>query len=96
MFTPIVSRQWWHNLKSMKKTILFLLLFPMVLLGQSTNQNYVKTTNYREAGGTNPQSQVTYFDGLGRPIQTIAQQQSGTGTDMITHIEYDGFGRPVK
>ncbi|WP_306354303.1 DUF6443 domain-containing protein, partial [Flavobacterium sp. '19STA2R22 D10 B1'] len=80
----------------MKKIVYALLLFPMIVVGQSINQNYVKTTNYREAGAANPQSQVTYFDGLGRPIQQIAQQQSGTGTDMITHIEYDSFGRPVK
>ena len=39
---------------------------------------------------------VTYFDGLGRPIQTIAIGQGGNGGDLITPVEYDGFGRQLK
>ncbi|WP_068845725.1 DUF6443 domain-containing protein, partial [Flavobacterium chilense] len=39
---------------------------------------------------------VTYFDGLGRPIQTIAIGQGGNGSDLITPVEYDGFGRQLK
>lgn len=39
---------------------------------------------------------ITYFDGLGRPIQQIAHRQSGTGNDLITHMEYDAFGRKKK
>ena len=40
--------------------------------------------------------QISYFDGLGRPIQQIAHKQSNTGKDIVTHIEYDVFGRQVK
>lgn len=40
--------------------------------------------------------QISYFDGLGRPIQQIAHKQSNTGKDIVTHIEYDIFGRQVK
>lgn len=40
--------------------------------------------------------QITYFDGLGRPIQQIAHKQSNTGKDIVTHIEYDTFGRQTK
>nr|WP_199001718.1 DUF6443 domain-containing protein [Flavobacterium sp. ASV13] len=39
---------------------------------------------------------VTYFDGLGRPIQSMAIGQGGSGQDVITPMEYDGFGRQVK
>jgi RHS repeat-associated protein len=39
---------------------------------------------------------VTYFDGLGRPVQTIAIGQGGNAEDIITPIEYDGFGRQEK
>ena len=39
---------------------------------------------------------VTYFDGLGRPIQTIAIGQGAGGKDIITPMEYDGFGRQTK
>ncbi|MBL7709155.1 MAG: hypothetical protein JNJ86_08775 [Chitinophagaceae bacterium] len=38
-----------------------------------------------------------YFDGLGRPIQTVMKQGSletgGTATDMVSAVEYDEFGR---
>jgi RHS repeat-associated protein len=78
------------------KKILFLLLVPVLVLAQSQNQNYVKTTTYKGAGATLPVAQVTYFDGLGRPIQQIANGQSNTGKDIVTHIEYDTFGRQVK
>lgn len=39
---------------------------------------------------------ITYFDGLGRPVQTTAIGQGGNGSDIITPVEYDGFGRQVK
>jgi RHS repeat-associated protein len=42
------------------------------------------------------QESITYFDGLGRPVQKNAIRQGGDVSDIITHIEYDGFGRQVK
>jgi RHS repeat-associated protein len=39
---------------------------------------------------------ITYFDGLGRPIQNIANKQSNSGKDIVTPIEYDTFGRQTK
>jgi RHS repeat-associated protein len=80
------------------KNILYILLFlPVFVLGQTTTQNYIKTLIYKQETTTsNPayaNASVTYFDGLGRPIQQIANKQSGTDKDLITHIEYDGFGR---
>ncbi|WP_346425742.1 DUF6443 domain-containing protein [Flavobacterium sp. KMS] len=70
----------------------------------SSDHNYVITTNYKEPVKTvlsNPspnqaQTSITYFDGLGRPIQQIANQQSNLGKDIITHIGYDDFGRQTK
>lgn len=38
----------------------------------------------------------TFFDGLGRPIQQKAFQQSNTGGDIVTHIGYDDWGRQPK
>ncbi|TCP25151.1 RHS repeat-associated protein [Tenacibaculum skagerrakense] len=42
------------------------------------------------------QESITYFDGLGKPIQQIAIGQSPDGKDIIQHIEYDEFGRISK
>ncbi|REC69947.1 RHS repeat-associated core domain-containing protein, partial [Chryseobacterium elymi] len=39
---------------------------------------------------------VQYFDGLGRPKQVVNIKASPLGRDVVTHIEYDGFGRQVK
>ena len=41
------------------------------------------------------QTSITYFDGLGRAVQQIANRQSSAGKDIITHIAYDSFGRQV-
>jgi len=83
-----------------------LVLFPVIAIGQTTTQNYIKTTTYKQpfteanlpTVPTPAQSSqnVTYFDGLGRPIQQVASQQSSSGKDIITHIEYDDFGRQTQ
>ena len=78
------------------KKLLFILLVPVFALAQSSDQNYIKTTIYKGPTGTNPSSQVTYFDGLGRPIQKVDNAQSNTGKDIVTHIEYDSYGRQPK
>ncbi len=36
-----------------------------------------------------------YFDGLGRPIQSVAHNASPAGKDIIQPIVYDAFGRQV-
>lgn len=77
----------------MRKLIYFIVLIPIMVIGQD---NYVKTTVYRDSLVQKPQVNITYFDGLDRPIQQIAHQQSGSGKDIITPIEYDAFGRQVK
>lgn len=39
---------------------------------------------------------ITYFDGIGRPIQQIAHKQSNSGKDIIKNIVYDSFGQQPK
>ena len=80
----------------MKKIFYLLLFLPLLGLAQSTTENYVKTTTYKGVGATLPQVQISYFDGLGRPIQQVAVGQSGTGKNIVTPIEYDNYGRQVK
>lgn len=85
----------------MKKTLypyIVCLLLPIAARAQ--DQNYVKTTAYNSDTDTTAVSsktiQITYFDGLGRPIQQRDHRQSGTETDLVTHFAYDVFGRQVK
>ncbi len=39
---------------------------------------------------------VAYFDGLGRPIQQRAIKASPEGKDIVTHMQYDVYGRQDK
>lgn len=87
-------------MKKIFSTIAFLLA--VITYGQ--DQNYVKTTVYKQPSSTpidNPTPQqaaveINYMDGLGRPLQRRSYRQSGTGTDLVTHYAYDVFGRQTK
>lgn len=83
---------------------IFLLVLSISNFAQSSDQNYIKTTTYKVPTATaisNPTLdqavvQIGYFDGLGRPIQSIAQGQGADNNNIVTHIEYDGYGRQTK
>ncbi|MDL2141670.1 DUF6443 domain-containing protein [Flavobacterium tructae] len=64
---------------------------------QTTTENHVKSTIYRlpttTTDVTKAKVNVTYYDGLGRPMQQVAGKASNSGKDIITHIEYDALGR---
>ena len=73
----------------------------------SSNQNYIATympqnDSYSTAASAisastnkdNVQTTIQYFDGLGRPSQTVMVKGTPGGTkDLVTPIEYDGLGR---
>jgi RHS repeat-associated protein len=89
----------------MKNILKFVLvLFPIMVIGQTQTENYVKNVTYKVASQvkipaptiTQAAQNITYFDGLGRPVQQVASQQSASGKDIITPIKYDGFGREVE
>ena len=68
------------------------------------NQNSIKNTLYKVptassiASPTISQANqtITYFDGLGRPVQKNNYQATPNSKDIIIPIEYDGFGRQIK
>jgi len=68
---------------------------------QATNtENYIQTRVYLEPVTTSSSTArqietVQYFDGLGRAKQVVNVKASPTGKDLVSHIEYDGFGRQV-
>ncbi|MFS4469603.1 DUF6443 domain-containing protein [Maribacter sp. 2210JD10-5] len=78
------------------------------IVADPLDQNYVYTRTYQEERDSAPNffteddgliQEITYFDGLGRPMQQTGIAQSptkntnGTPKDIVTHIGYDGFGR---
>ncbi|MEO1417827.1 MAG: DUF6443 domain-containing protein, partial [Bacteroidota bacterium] len=70
-------------------------------------QNYVRSTTarvemaseatfngFRDYGTKEDKvERIQYFDGLGRPIQTIDWESSPSGQDIITFHKYDALGR---
>ncbi len=87
----------------MKKILISIfVLLPVLVIGQTTTENYVKTTAYQTETTTgnvtddNKIETITYYDGIGRPIQSIAQRAGGDREDLVTPIEYDGLGRQPK
>ena len=94
------------------KQVLFTLFLIVKVNGYgqvTTNQNYVMCNSVKQSAiitesavnglsiATQGKSQtVTYFDGLGRPIQNVVTKGSASQKDIITGIEYDSYGREVK
>jgi RHS repeat-associated protein len=74
------------------------------IVSPSADYNYRITKTYKQPTNTvwdypgvnQVQTAITYFDGLGRPVQQIANRQSSSGKDIVTHIGYDDFGRQTK
>ncbi len=67
-----------------------------------TDENYVFTRSFQTAmtsfnAGTAKEGdvieQIGYFDGLGRPMQTIGIKSAPDKKDILTHMEYDAYGR---
>jgi RHS repeat-associated protein len=88
----------------MKKHFIAILLYILSLgaFAQQTNtRNYIIKRTHKQSGA-NPDdiskvvTQVQYFDGLGRPIQTVTVGQSPSGHDFVEPIEYDAAGRIMK
>ncbi|WP_166919756.1 DUF6443 domain-containing protein [Flavobacterium poyangense] len=69
-----------------------------------SGENYIISKTYKQETTTviefpsvdQAQTGITYFDGLGRPMQQIANKQSASGKDIVTHIAYDAFGRQLR
>lgn len=65
----------------------------------SSGHNYIRTITYREAHTTVPtgsfshSEEIQYFDGLGRPVQSIQVGASPSIKDIIQPVLYDAFGR---
>ena len=74
----------------------------------STDRNFVSKSDIKKPGVTNQGQvdalvsakdrlqQVGYFDGLGRPLQSVNVKGSNGTNDIVAPIEYDNYGREIK
>ncbi|MFP7658186.1 DUF6443 domain-containing protein, partial [Chryseobacterium proteolyticum] len=89
-------------MKKIKQTIYIssLIISGLLHAQLSPTENYVYSKTILDYNTSNVATKtsetVQYFDGLGRPKQVINIKASPTGKDVVTPIEYDGFGRQVK
>ncbi len=81
------------------------LVFPVLVLpflfvwgswGQSSGQNYVQVRTMLDSSGSNSLDEIQYFDGLGRPSQTVLKGKSSAIPDRVILTEYDFAGRPFR
>ncbi|UKB84841.1 RHS repeat-associated core domain-containing protein [Chryseobacterium sp. MEBOG06] len=80
------------------KKLLLLFSFLSVTLSeaQTASENYISTTDCLNEDCTKKTYTVQYFDLLGRPKQVVNVQASPLKRDVVTHIEYDEYGRQIK
>ena len=76
--------------------IISLLFVINSLFSQESSQNYVLTRTFLNESGTKYIDNIQYFDGLGRPIQTVQKGVTPNRSNLVTLQEYDGFGRATK
>ena len=72
------------------------LFLPFLQLGYGFTPSSIETTIYNSQSPDDPDysnTTRTYFDGLGRKVRTVEEEGAG---DIISAIQYDEAGRPVK
>ena len=73
---------------------------------QTSSENHIMTLTARapitsglygqRADEAKVQTDITYFDGLGRPMQQVQREASPNLRDIVTPIVYDSYGRPYR
>ncbi|WP_320969555.1 DUF6443 domain-containing protein [Bacteroides nordii] len=82
----------------MKHSILFIayIVYCICAMSQSQDQNYIRTkTMTDETDPTKFIESIQYFDGLGRPVQTVQVGITPEHNSLVTLQEYDVCGRNV-
>lgn len=78
------------------KLLISLLFATCAVSAQVSSENYIRTRRMLNEGATSYVDNIAYYDGLGRPLQTVQKAvRSGatTGKNLATLQEYDAFGR---
>ena len=57
------------------------------------NRSFIHTHTMLNAQGDSIRHEIQYFDGLGKPIQTVKSHFSPVGGDLINTTTYDSMGR---
>ena len=79
----------------MKRKYMFmaLLCYALTTAAQDASHNYVRTRSMLDETGGKYLDKVEYFDGLGRPFQTVLKKVTASSSNLVTLQEYDVVGR---
>ena len=79
----------------MKRKYMFmaLLCYALTTAAQDASHNYVRTRSMLDETGGKYLDKVEYFDGLGRPFQTVLKKVTASSSNLVTLQEYDVAGR---
>ncbi|MCM1078563.1 MAG: DUF6443 domain-containing protein [Bacteroidales bacterium] len=58
-----------------------------------SGNNYTMTETMSDEDGYERTTEITYYDGLNRPVETVADGLNTTGKYVASHITYDDRGR---
>jgi len=101
----LTSNIWYRLMVSSNGVTAYSNTSKISIVSGSPDVNFIRVRNILKVGVTDSAtaasltspydvSQTTqYLDGLGRQIQTVAMQQSPLMKDLVSFIQYDGFGR---
>ena len=79
----------------MKRKYMFmaLLCYALTTAAQDASHNYVRTRSMLDETGGKYLDKVEYYDGLGRPFQTVLKKVTASSSNLVTLQEYDVAGR---
>lgn len=72
------------------------LALSLSVFAQTTTENYVYSKVSLSEDGSKKSETIQYFDGLGRPKQTIQVKSTPLGQDLVVPVTYDQLGRQTK
>ncbi|MCP1302180.1 RHS repeat-associated core domain-containing protein [Chryseobacterium sp. S0630] len=72
------------------------LALSLSVFAQTTTENYVYSKVSLSEDGSKKSETIQYFDGLGRPKQTIQVKSTPLGQDLVMPVTYDQLGRQTR
>ena len=75
----------------MKRKYMFmaLLCYALTTAAQDASHNYVRTRSMLDETGGKYLDKVEYYDGLGRPFQTVLKKVTASNSNLVTLQEYN-------
>lgn len=67
--------------------------YSAVTMAQVSTENYVRTRTMLKEDGNSCLDNIRYYDGLGRPMETVQKGVTPSRTNLISLQEYDEAGR---